>query len=110
MCIRDRDRGLQLLADSAETGPCLVHDPRHGFLHMFNHVEYDTRTLGDEYARDGGRQMPAHYFPDDDPTRPPENRWRSHAHLLFGNWINDLYQTAPFDVDMIGQEILQSAA
>ncbi|WP_375188914.1 homoserine O-succinyltransferase [Sphingobium yanoikuyae] len=104
------DRGLQLLADSAETGPCLVHDPRHGFLHMFNHVEYDTGTLGDEYARDGGRQMPAHYFPEDDPTRPPENRWRSHAHLLFGNWINDLYQTAPFDVDMIGQEILQSAA
>ena len=33
---------------------------------------------------------------------PPENRWRSHAHLLFGNWINELYQTTPFDISKIG--------
>lgn len=91
-------RGLQLLADSEEAGLCLVNDPRHGFLHMFNHVEYDTLTLADEYARDGAGQMPAHYFPSDDPARSPENSWRSHAHLLFGNWINEIYQTAPFDL------------
>ena len=46
--------------------------------------------------------LPSHYFPKDDPTRQPENRWRSHAHLLFGNWINELYQTTPFDVAKIG--------
>ncbi|MGE4323659.1 MAG: homoserine O-succinyltransferase [Sphingobium sp.] len=95
-------RDLRLLLDSEDAGPCLVHDPRHGFLHMFNHLEYDTRTLADEYLRDGGRQMPAHYFPDDDPARPPRNRWRSHAHLLMGNWINDIYQTTPFDPKLIG--------
>ena len=38
--------------------------------------------------------VPANYYPDDDP-RAPMNRWRSHAHLLYGNWINEIYQTTP---------------
>ena len=46
--------------------------------------------------------VPKNYFPDDDPRQPPLNRWRSHAHLLFGNWINQIYQTTPFDVGDIG--------
>jgi homoserine O-succinyltransferase len=46
--------------------------------------------------------MPANYFPGNDPKRPPENRWRSHAHLLFGNWINEVYQTTPYDLSRIG--------
>src|SRR3546814_5733488 len=70
---------------------------------MFNHLEYDTLTLAEEYARDGARQLPAHYFPGDDPARTPQNHWRSHAHLLFGNWIDEMYQTAPFDLDAVGQ-------
>jgi homoserine O-succinyltransferase len=47
-------------------------------------------------------ELPRNYFPADDPDRPAENRWRSHAHLLFGNWINQVYQTAPFDPAEIG--------
>jgi pimeloyl-ACP methyl ester carboxylesterase len=39
--------------------------------------------------------VPCNYYPDDDPSRPPQNRWRSHAHLLYGNWINEIYQTTP---------------
>ena len=93
---------LQVLAASEETGPCLVDDPAHRMLHMFNHLEYDTGTLAGEYARDGGSQLPAGYFPDEDPLQAPQNRWRGHAHLLFGNWINHIYQTAPFDVEAIG--------
>jgi homoserine O-succinyltransferase len=68
---------------------------------MFNHIEYDTTSLDEEYRRDLARgaeiRVPVNYYPDDDPARPPENRWRSHAHLLFGNWINEVYQTTPFD-------------
>jgi homoserine O-succinyltransferase len=98
--------GLQVLMDSDETGLCLLHDPAHRALHMFNHIEYDSSSLADEYFRDraAGKPiaLPHHYFPKDDPTRQPENRWRSHAHLLFGNWINELYQTTPFDVAKIG--------
>ena len=46
--------------------------------------------------------MPLNYYPDDDPARAPTNRWRSHAHLLYGNWINQIYQTTPFDMADIG--------
>ncbi|MGG7568371.1 homoserine O-succinyltransferase [Rhodovulum sp. DZ06] len=100
-------RGLRILTASAETGPCMVEDPAHRALYMFNHVEYDTTSLKEEYDRDVDRgepiEVPAHYYPGDDPSRPPENRWRSHAHLLFGNWINEIYQSTPFDPANIGK-------
>ena len=100
------ESGMQVLMESDETGLCLLHDPAHRALHMFNHIEYDSSSLADEYFRDveAGKPiaLPGDYFPKNDPTRQPENRWRSHAHLLFGNWINELYQTTPFEVEKIG--------
>lgn len=99
--------GLSVLMESDEAGLCLLDDPRHNSLHMFNHIEYDSSSLSEEYFRDLAANkpiaLPREYFPNNDPTRPPENRWRSHAHLLFGNWINQLYQTAPFDLAQIGK-------
>lgn len=99
-------RGLELLMESDEAGLCLINDPAKRSLYMFNHIEYDTTSLADEYWRDrsAGKpiDLPVSYFPKDDPERPPENRWRSHAHLLFGNWINEVYQTTPFDLAKIG--------
>ena len=98
--------GLTVLMDSDEAGLCLMDDPAHRSLHMFNHIEYDSNSLADEYFRDIAAntpiKLPQNYFPNNDPKRPPENRWRSHAHLLFGNWINQLYQTTPFDIAKIG--------
>jgi homoserine O-succinyltransferase len=99
--------GMTVLMESDEAGLCLLDDPGTRSLHMFNHVEYDTGSLADEYFRDVAAEkpiaVPRDYFPQDDPARPPQNRWRSHAHLLFGNWINQLYQTTPFDLDAIGR-------
>jgi homoserine O-succinyltransferase len=99
-------RGLELLMESDEAGLCLINDPARRSLYMFNHIEYDTTSLADEYWRDrtAGKpiELPANYFPKNDPELPPENRWRSHAHLLFGNWINEVYQTTPFELGMIG--------
>jgi homoserine O-succinyltransferase len=46
--------------------------------------------------------VPHEYYPGNDPAKPPLNRWRSHAHLLFGNWINQVYQTTPYDMEGIG--------
>ena len=73
---------------------------------MFNHFEYDSDTLKEEYDRDvaagGTTNLPTNYFPENDPLRSPQNLWRSHAHLLFGNWINEIYQKTPFDIDAIG--------
>lgn len=102
------DRGLTVLAESDETGLCLLDDPCRRSLHMFNHVEYDSTSLAEEYFRDldagNGVALPRNYFPNDDAARPPENRWRSHAHLLFGNWVNEIYRTTPFDAAKIGTE------
>ena len=100
------DKGLELLMESDEAGLCLINDPARRSLYMFNHIEYDTTSLADEYWRDrtAGKpiELPANYFPKNDPELPPENRWRSHAHLLFGNWINEIYQTTPFELSKIG--------
>lgn len=101
------DKNLEVLMESDEAGLCLINDAPHRSLYMFNHIEYDTHSLADEYWRDtnAGRpiELPANYFPKNDPKAPPENRWRSHAHLLFGNWINEVYQTTPFDLRDIGR-------
>lgn len=100
------DKGLEVLIESDEAGLCLVADEPRRMLYMFNHIEYDTHTLAEEYWRDVKAQkpieLPCNYFPANDPEAPAENRWRSHAHLLFGNWINQVYQTSPFDVSRIG--------
>ncbi len=99
--------GLEVLAVSNAAGVCLVHDPAKREVFMFNHLEYDTFTLADEYRRDcasrGDVSLPLNYYPDDDPTKAPRNCWRAYAHLLFGNWINEIYQTTPFDLSLIGE-------
>jgi homoserine O-succinyltransferase len=102
----DAANGLKTLLGSADSGPCLVEDSAHNALYIFNHFEYDSGTLKDEYDRDIAADVeinvPSNYYPNDDPTQKPMNRWRSHAHLLYGNWINQIYQTTPFDMDKIG--------
>ena len=98
--------GLKVLLRSEETGPCLVEDSAHNALYIFNHFEYDSTTLKQEYDRDVANgteiNVPGNYYPQDDPSLVPQNRWRSHAHLLYGNWINEIYQTTPFELDNIG--------
>ncbi|MCB1352441.1 MAG: homoserine O-succinyltransferase [Rhodobacteraceae bacterium] len=98
---------LRILIHSDDVGPCLIEDADHRALVMVNHLEYDSTTLRDEYNRDlakGGQiAMPIGYFPEDDPSRTPENRWRSHGQLLYGNWINEIYQTTPYDLAQIGR-------
>lgn len=87
-----------VLAAGAESGLCLVEDRANRATCMFNHLEYDTETLRDEFQRDrlAGKQprLPVNYFPDDDPNRPAANMWRPWAHLLFGNWLAELARLA----------------
>lgn len=103
----DLPEGIEILMESDETGLCLVNDASKRALYMFNHIEYDSSSLAEEYARDieSGNPIgiPCNYFPDDNPQNPPENRWRSHAHLLLGNWLNIVYQTTPYDLKNIGE-------
>jgi homoserine O-succinyltransferase len=99
--------GLNVLADSPQSGLCLLRDHTKRQVYMFNHLEYDAHTLADEYNRDAHEgldtALPEHYFINDDPKQIPTNTWRSHAHLMINNWINEIYQGTPYDRKLIGQ-------
>lgn len=93
---------LEILAASDEAGLYLIATRDGRQIYITGHPEYDARTLDDEYRRDLARgldiQPPRHYYPDDNPELKPANTWRSHAHLLFANWLNYyVYQITPYD-------------
>ena len=88
---------IEVLYESPGAGLYLVNDRERRRLYSFNHAEYDPDTLEREYQRDRARGLnpavPCNYYPDDDPEQPPVVRWRSHAWLLFANWLNyEVYQ------------------
>ena len=101
-----RTPGLELISTSSEAGVYAVktEDSRQFFI--MGHPEYDPDTLSLEYWRDVKKgldiQVPAHYFPDNDPSRVPVVRWRSAGQLLYTNWLNYyVYQTTPYDITQI---------
>jgi homoserine O-succinyltransferase/O-acetyltransferase len=93
-----RRRGLEVLATSEEAGLCAVDDRRNRALYMFNHLEYEADTLAREYLRDlkSGDPVPPprHYFPGDDPARPPVDGWSTYGRLLFANWVGEIGRAA----------------
>jgi len=94
---------LDLLAESSTSGPGMVRDRKTGDIFIFNHLEYDAETLAAEYKRDSetgvGTALPVNYFPADDPGQNPINFWRPFAFLFMTNWIHDLYQATPFELE-----------
>ena len=94
---------LKILSSSPEAGVYAVKTPQCRQVFLMGHAEYDRDTLKKEYLRDLAAgvdiRLPRHYFPEDDPAREPLVRWRSCAHLLYGNWLNYcVYQTTPYDI------------
>ena len=99
---------LEVVAESDEAGLYIVKSTDSRQFFVFGHPEYDADTLRLEYERDLGRginpDVPAHYFPDDDPSREPLNVWCSQAQLLYTNWLNYyVYQTTPYDIRLAGR-------
>lgn len=97
---------LEILAESDEAGVYIVFTKGGRQIFVTGHSEYDADTLLNEYIRDLGRginpDIPKNYFPDDNPEKKPVVRWRSHANLLFSNWLNYfVYQITPYDIDSI---------
>lgn len=90
----DQIPGLQTLLTGVEGGPGVIEDTIHRNLLVFNHFEYDSVTLRDEYQRDLSTgvpiDIPRNYFPNNDPSLQPFNRWRGNAHLFFWNWIGEI--------------------
>lgn len=101
-----RVAALEVLAASDEAGVYIITDKNERRFFITGHSEYDPLTLKQEYERDRAKGMdidvPKNYFPCDDPTREPVALWRSHANLLYSNWLNYfVYQTTPYDIENI---------
>ncbi len=101
--------GLRIIASSKQAGVYAVMNKKGRQIFVTGHSEYDPETLQNEYLRDKNQglpiRVPENYYPDDDDTQPPLVRWRSHANLLFSNWLNYfVYQTTPYDIRSIGEE------
>jgi homoserine O-succinyltransferase len=97
---------LKLLSSSDETGVYVVATEGGRQVFVTGHSEYDADTLKNEYLRDLAAGLnpivPKNYFPNDDPTKDPLVTWRSHANLLWCNWLNYfVYQTTPYDISEI---------
>ena len=94
---------LKVMAVSDIAGVYAVCSEDSKQFFITGHSEYDADTLAGEYFRDVDKglspKVPYGYFPDDDPTKEPVMNWRSHATLLYTNWLNYfVYQTTPFDI------------
>ncbi len=102
---------VEILAESEEAGVYIVASKKRRLFYVTGHSEYDAGTLAAEYFRDVSKGLeiavPRHYFPDDNPENMPLNVWRSHAHLLFTNWLNYfVYQSTPYDLNTMEEIII----
>ena len=103
--VEDNPR-LKILASSEEAGLYAIMSPKGRQIFIMGHSEYDADTLKKEYVRDKNLglpiKVPKNYFPDDDDTKEPLSTWRSHANLLYTNWLNYfVYQSTPYDIRTI---------
>lgn len=100
-------KSLDILAESDEAGVYLVAEKDGSRFFVTGHSEYDTDTLDKEYKRDLANpnivaEIPKNYYHDDDPTQDIQVKWRSHAYLLFANWLNYyVYQETPYKIEEI---------
>ncbi|PUU91706.1 MULTISPECIES: homoserine O-succinyltransferase [Halanaerobium] len=97
---------LEILSESEESGIYLVASKNGRQVFATGHSEYDRKSLEEEYLRDINKGMelepPKNYYRDNNPDKEIVMRWRSHANLLFVNWLNYyVYQETPFDLNKL---------
>lgn len=95
--------GLEILSTSPEAGLYIAASKDGRQVFVSGHSEYDRDTLAQEYWRDKEKglpiEVPVNYYPGNDPTKKPLLTWRSHANLLYVNWLNYyVYQETPYDL------------
>ncbi len=97
---------LEILAESDDAGIYLVMADNGRRIFVTGHSEYDPNSLKTEYERDINKgleiKLPFNYYPNNDPKKPPMVTWRSHANLLYANWLNYyVYQITPYNIEKI---------
>ena len=102
----DKVDALRVIAEGPESGVSMVMAREGREFFITGHLEYAPDTLDKEYKRDAGKrddvELPKNYYRDNDPAKEPLVTWRSHANLLFNNWINYyVYQETPYNINEI---------
>lgn len=102
----DKVSHLDILSVSEVAGLYIVATKDGRQIFVTGHSEYDAETLKQEYERDITKGLniavPENYFPNDNPSNQPVVKWRSHANLLFSNWLNYyVYQETPYNLSEI---------
>lgn len=102
----DRCKEITVIASSKDAGVYAAEVGGGKQIFIMGHPEYDPFSLKNEYDRDVNLgldiNIPMNYYPDDDPAKTPEVRWRAHANLLYTNWLNYfVYQTTPYDISSL---------
>ena len=105
---------LKVLSEGFDSGPALIATADFHEIYVTGHFEYGRDTLADEYWRDFHKglpiKLPENYFPDDNPENQPIFTWRSHANLLYRNWLNWVYQMTPYSFAEIPEAIRELRA
>lgn len=83
------DVGVEVVAISEEAGWLLAEGANEAGgidLYVQGHPEYEACDLDKEYKRDLGQSaMPENYYPNNDPTIPPQASWGLNRQQLFTN-------------------------
>ncbi len=102
---------LQTLSEGFQTGPALIATRDFHEIYVTGHFEYGRDTLAGEYWRDFHKglpiKVPVNYFPEDNPENQPIFTWRSHANLLYRNWLNWVYQMTPYELERIPEVVAE---
>ena len=107
----DKVDDLEILSESEEAGVYVVASKNMKQIFVTGHSEYDKNTLKKEYMRDKEKgleiEVPVNYFKNDDPNLEPIVTWKSHAHLIFSNWLNYcVYQETPFELKYVVRQYI----
>jgi len=102
----EKIQDLEIISESREAGVYMVKSKGGRQIFITGHSEYDPNTLKEEYERDLKKglpiDIPVNYFPNNDPSKLPMARWKSHANLLYYNWLNYyVYQITPYNINEI---------
>ena len=103
---------LEILSESEKAGPFIISTKDGRRIFVTGHLEYDTDTLKGEYIRDYNKGMdpliPENYYPNGDTDIDPVNTWRANATLFYTNWLNQVYQDTPYDINKITEKMALS--
>ncbi len=93
---------LEIVSGSTVGGSTILCTKELRNIYVSGHFEYTRRTLEEEYLRDIAQnkeiEKPFNYYEEDGSI---VWKWKSHANLLYRNWVHYIYQMTPYKIEEI---------